>query len=187
MSKRSCLSLFSLPHFFFSGNQAYLSHRITPSKILHSSSTPIISPSYPFGPYRFINREFLIISYETDPEALRKVVPSPLKPSKENIVNYEWINMPDSYGFGSYSESGAVIPCEYNGESINFVLQMFLDNEPPIAAGREIWGFPKKFGKPKLFTKTDTLIGKLTYSGEEIAMGTMNYKFKKISEVEAKK
>lgn len=36
---------------------------------------PLTNPSYPRGPYRFINREYLIISYRTDPEALRAVVP----------------------------------------------------------------------------------------------------------------
>jgi acetoacetate decarboxylase len=52
--------------------------------------------------------------------------------------------MPDSTGFGSYEESGTVIPClTEDGEEVNFVLQMFLDCEPPIACGREIWGFPK--------------------------------------------
>lgn len=34
------------------------------------SSTPLISPSYPKGPYTFINREYFIIVYETDLEVL---------------------------------------------------------------------------------------------------------------------
>ncbi len=53
--------------------------------------------------------------------------------------------MPDSSGFGSYTESGMVIPCRLQGEDMNFVAQMYLDDDPPIAAGREIWGFPKKY------------------------------------------
>lgn len=142
-------------------------------------SNPAISPSFPFGPYRFIDREYLIITYETDPEALRKVVPYPLVPLN-NTVLFEWINMPDSSGFGTYSESGTVIPCLLHGEPINFTLQMYLDNEPPIACGREIWGFPKKYAKPQMGVFKDTLLGKLKYSGEEIALGTMTYKYKKI-------
>jgi acetoacetate decarboxylase len=35
---------------------------------------PFTNPSYPRGPYRFVNREYLIISYRTDPDALRAVV-----------------------------------------------------------------------------------------------------------------
>jgi len=129
----------------------------------------------------------MIVAYETDPEALKKVIPAPLKPAPGNIVLYEWINMPDSSGFGSYSESGTVIPVVFNGEICNFTLQMYLDNEPPIACGREIWGFPKKYGRPEMITRKDTLVGKLQYSGQEVAMGTMSYKYKKIPIEEAKK
>ena len=38
----------------------------------------LTSPAYPIGPYRFVNREYLIITYRTDPEKLRAVVPEPL-------------------------------------------------------------------------------------------------------------
>lgn len=41
---------------------------------------------------------------------------------------------------------------------------MYLDNEPPIACGREIWGFPKKFAEPKMGVNKDTLVGRLNYS-----------------------
>jgi len=37
--------------------------------------------------------------------------------------------MPDSSGFGSYTESGIVIPAKYKGENVNFISQMYLDTE----------------------------------------------------------
>jgi acetoacetate decarboxylase len=36
---------------------------------------PLASPAFPPGPYRLVNREYLIITYRTDPERLRAVVP----------------------------------------------------------------------------------------------------------------
>ena len=33
---------------------------------------PLTSPAYPIGPYRFVNREFLVITYRTDPKKLRE-------------------------------------------------------------------------------------------------------------------
>ena len=39
-------------------------------------------------------------------------------------MHYEWIKMPDSSGFGSYTESGLVIPARLNGEDVNFVSQI---------------------------------------------------------------
>lgn len=150
---------------------------MTKEEILAAASMPACSPSYPFGPYRFINREFFIISYLTDPEEIRRVLPEPLEPLADPIVHYEWIRMPDSQGFGNYTESGLVIPATFNGEPVNFVSEMFLDDLSPIAAGREIWGFPKEYAEVNLEVKTDTLVGTLAYSGERVAMGTMAYKY----------
>ena len=39
---------------------------------------PFTNPAFPPGPYRFVNREYLIITYRTDPERLRAIVPEPL-------------------------------------------------------------------------------------------------------------
>src|SRR6201994_1355492 len=81
--------------------------------VLKLPSMPMAGPSYPAGPYRFINREFLVITYETDPALIRAGLPEPLEPIDQPIVKYEWIKMPDSSGFGSYTESGLVIPARF--------------------------------------------------------------------------
>ncbi|MGB8316292.1 MAG: acetoacetate decarboxylase [Aestuariivirga sp.] len=136
---------------------------------------PLASPSYPRGPYRFVNREYMIISYRTDPDALRAVVPEPLRFS-DAIVKYEFIRMPDSTGFGNYTESGQVIPVTFNGVAGSYVHSMYLNDDAPIAGGREIWGFPKKLAEPKLRTEKDTLVGTLDYGSIRVANGTMGYK-----------
>jgi acetoacetate decarboxylase len=145
-------------------------------QILASSSMPLASPSYPRGPYRFINREYFIITYESDPQAIRDALPEPLEPDGSNTVLYEFIRMPDSSGFGDYTESGIVIPAKFRGESVNFTAQMYLDCDPPIAGGREIWGFPKKLAAPKLGVSNGTLTGRLEFSGQPVAIATMAYK-----------
>ena len=80
-------------------------------QILKVSSMPAASPSYPLPPFRFVNREYMIVVYESDPDAIRAALPEPLIPDPSNQVFYEWIRMPDSSGFGDYTESGVVIPC----------------------------------------------------------------------------
>ena len=144
--------------------------------VLKLPSMPAAGPSYPAGPYRFVNREYMVITYETDALALAADLPEPLEPVEHALVHFEWIKMPDSSGFGSYTESGMVIPCRFRGEDVNFVAQMYLDDDPPISAGREIWGFPKKYAHPKLEIVKDTLTGTLEYAGQLVAMGTMGYK-----------
>lgn len=138
---------------------------------------PLTSPAYPIGPYRFVNREYLIITYRTDPEKLRAVVPEPLQ-IDEPIVKYEFIRMPDSTGFGDYTETGQVIPVTFEGRKGGYTHCMFLNDHPPIAGGRELWGFPKKLAKPSLKVETDTLLGILHYGPVPVAVGTMGYKHK---------
>ena len=138
---------------------------------------PLTNPSYPPGPYKFVDREFFVITYRTDPEALEAVVPEPLK-VVEPIVKYEFIRMPDSTGFGDYTETGQVIPVTFEGQPGGYVHSMYLNDESPIAGGREIWGFPKKLADPSLRVETDTLLGTLDYGPVRVATGTMGYKHK---------
>lgn len=140
---------------------------------------PLTNPAYPPGPYRFVNREFLIITYRSDPEKLRAVVPEPLELA-EPVVRYEFIRMPDSTGFGDYTETGQVIPVTFQGRKGGYCHCMFLNDEPPIAAGRELWGFPKKLANPSLQTDIDTIVGTLDYGPVRVATATMGYKYRSL-------
>jgi acetoacetate decarboxylase len=142
---------------------------------------PYTSPAYPVGPYRFVNREFMIITYRTDMEKLRAIVPAPLEVT-EPLVKYEFIRMPDSTGFGDYTETGQVIPVTYKGKKGGYTHCMFLNDHPPIAGGRELWGFPKKLASPTLKAEIDTLVGTLDYGPVRVATATMGYKHHKADE-----
>jgi acetoacetate decarboxylase len=137
---------------------------------------PLTNPAFPPPPYRFKNREFLIIAYRTDPDALRAVVPEPLQ-FTDAIVKYEFIRMPDSTGFGDYTESGQVIPVTFEGKPGSYVHSMYLNDDAPIAGGRELWGFPKKLASPSLTVERDTLLGTLDYGPVRVATATMGYKY----------
>jgi acetoacetate decarboxylase len=107
---------------------------------------PLTSPAFPPGPYRFVNREYFVVSYRTDPDALR-----------------------------------AVIPARFQGQEGAYVHAMFLDDEAPIAGGRELWGFPKKLASPKLSVEKDTLLGVLSYGPVTVAVATMGYKHRALA------
>jgi acetoacetate decarboxylase len=145
---------------------------------------PLTSPAFPPGPYRFMRREFLIVTYRTDMDALRAVVPEPLE-VVEPLVKYEFIRMPDSTGFGDYTESGQVIPVQLRTasgiEKGAYVHAMYLDDHPPIAGGRELWGFPKKLASPKLDYETDVLVGTLDYGKVRVASATMGFKHRTLA------
>jgi acetoacetate decarboxylase len=136
---------------------------------------PLNHPAYPPGPYRFINREFLVITYRTDARKLRELVPEPLELDGD-FVKFEFIRMPDSTGFGDYTEAGQVIPVTFRGRPGNYTHCMYLNDHPPIAGGRELWGFPKVLAQPSLRAEIDMLVGKLDYGPVRVATATMGYK-----------
>lgn len=141
---------------------------------------PLTNPAFPPGPYRFVNREFFIITYRTDREALLDVVPEPLQVPDDPLVKFEVIRMPDATGFGDFTESGQVIPVTYQGKPGGYVHAMYLNDHPPIAGGREIWGFPKKLAWPELKVEKDTLLGLLKYGPVPVAVATMGYKWRAV-------
>lgn len=145
------------------------------SDIRHAYAMPLTNPSYPKGPYRFFDREYVIITYRTDMDALRAVVPEPLEVT-DALVKYEFIRMPDSTGFGDYTESGQVIPVRFQGQEGVYVHSMYLDDDAPIAGGREIWGFPKKLANPRLSHEGEVVLGTLHYGSVLCATATMGYK-----------
>ena len=57
-----------------------------------------LSPAAQPEPYHFYDREYFVIEYLTDPDALRVVVPEPLEIS-DPIVKFEFIRLPDTTGF----------------------------------------------------------------------------------------
>ena len=88
--------------------------------------------------------------------------------------------MPDSTNFGDYTESGQVIPVTFQGVHGGYVHSMYLNDHPPIAAGRELWGFPKKLAAPKLDVEIDTLVGTLDYGKLRVAKATMGFKHRAV-------
>lgn len=140
---------------------------------------PLANPSYPRGPYRFFNREYFVVEYLTDSDALRAALPEPLI-FDDPVVKFQFIRLPDTTGFGDFTECGQMIPVSFGGEKGIFVHSMFLDDPAPIAAGREIWGFPQKLAQPKLVCESEVLVGKLHFGSVLCASASMGYKHEEI-------
>lgn len=145
----------------------------------HAFTTPLGGPAYPPGPYRFVDREYLNITYRTDLDAFRAVVPEPLE-VVDPVVRFEVIRMPDSSGLGDYTESGQVLRVRHDGRPVDYIHSMYLDNAPAIALGREGSAYPKKLGRPRLVTDSDTLVGTLDYGSLRVATATMGFKHREM-------
>jgi len=158
----------------------------TRTLLANAYAMPICAPAYTNKAPRFYDREFLTITYRSDPEAVRRWVPEPLKVT-DPIVKFEVIHMPDSEGIGSYYESGQIIQVEYEGKVGGLTHMMYLDSMAGTLAGREMFGFPKKLGFPGISVEYDNLVGKLDIGKTRVATATMGYKYERKDLAEVKK
>jgi acetoacetate decarboxylase len=53
---------------------------------------------------------------------------------------------------------------------------MYLDDNSPIAGGREIWGFTQKLANPKIAHESETLVCTLHNGSMLCVSATMGYK-----------
>ncbi len=86
--------------------------------------------------------------------------------------------MPDSTGFGDYTETGQVIAVRFKTkdgtlQEGGYVHAMYLDDNAPIAGRREIWGFPKKLASPKVSHESETVVCTLHYGSVLCVCATM--------------
>ncbi|MEU0105608.1 acetoacetate decarboxylase [Streptomyces sp. NPDC006251] len=147
-------------------------------------TTPLTSPAYaPMVP-RFTDREYLNVVYRTDPDALRAVVPEPLR-IDEPLVRFEVMKMGDVSGYGPYTEAGQAIPVRFEGERGEYLHAMYLDNFPATASGREVSAYPKVIGSPSLYVDSGALVGTLDHGTLRVATATMGYKHHELDRREA--
>ena len=132
---------------------------MTRDEILKAPSMSAFAPSYPHGPFRFVRREYLIIAYETDANAIRAALPEPLEPAAGALAFYEWMKMPDASGFGDYQESGTGIYATFKGEPCNFQYKCTLMRSRPSPAAERSGASQRSTGIPRLKVINDTLTG----------------------------
>jgi acetoacetate decarboxylase len=142
---------------------------------LTTLTTPLNAPAYPLPPFRFTDREYFRIAYRSDLDAVRRVVPEPLTVA-DPVVRFEVIRMPDATGLGSYHECGQIAVVEHDGRRVDFNIGLYVDSVPAIVSGRELGGYPKTRGTPRLFVDSDTLVATLDYGSLRVATGTMGFK-----------
>lgn len=84
-----------------------------------------------------------------------------MEPSEE-LDSFNIIEYPEST-IGSYNEVVVVLSCKYKGRSGSYLVNLYVDSDVAFAAGREIWGYPKKMAEIQLSQiKKNIISGSLT-------------------------
>ncbi|MBM4763716.1 acetoacetate decarboxylase family protein [Bacillus sp. B15-48] len=108
-------------------------------------SMPVDQPLYQKPPFYYRDLHTITITYETDKDAALAVLPEGLEmpiPATTRIV----VAHQPFTTFGPYEEAYQLIDCLWEGKPCIFPVRILLDTEAPMAAGRELWGNPKKLG-----------------------------------------
>jgi acetoacetate decarboxylase len=115
------------------------------------------------------NTEILTTVYRTDREAAERLLPAPLE-LLGDLVLVHLYRMHDADVFGSYGESAVHLPARHAPSRTVGAYSpfLFVESDAAIAAGREIYGQPKKQGEIELRTDGDALVGRLSRRGAEV-------------------
>lgn len=137
------------------------------------ATMPVQAPAVQAPPFWYRNMEMLIVQYRTDEEAALDLLPAGLdlvEPASASLIiaNYHFST------FGPYHEAILGIGCSFRGRPMTFLPSLFVTQEAPLIAGREIWGYAKKLAHIELVNDHEGYMGLIERpKGNRIATAVM--------------
>jgi acetoacetate decarboxylase len=107
-------------------------------------SQPLGASLYPPPPHHFRGAKRAFATYEADTERVSTLLPPGVEPDSDPVVCQAWVCWYPWSVFGEFLEAYIFVRVSADGIRYWFQPLIFTDSEPPLSAGREIWGFPKK-------------------------------------------
>lgn len=125
-------------------------------------ATPLSAPLYGAPPFYYRGAKSLLISYRTHAAALTPLLPPGLRIVEEFPVISAAISQYPFTTFGPYNECFLAAEVEYVPDDGpprrgTFVPFIYTTTEPPLAGGRELWGYGKKIGHVSLGQEAEVI------------------------------
>lgn len=122
------------------------------------NNTPLHAPLYPsnWDPYTCKNNRSLRVVCEGREDEIRRILsytPFEFVSNRFMVATSDFSNCIPIPWMDAY----IAIPVRYQGLSGGYYAYMYEDNDAAIIAGREMWGYPKKFGTTKLVERGRTV------------------------------
>ncbi len=92
----------------------------------------------------FYDAEMLNVFWETPPEAVKKLLPAPLEPAEHPVAMAFVAWYPATNFDVTYRETALFIMARFRETEGSYCLSMSVTSDMAMAAGREMFGFPKK-------------------------------------------
>ena len=133
-------------------------------------SMPVSASLYPEPPYLYPKAELAVIFYSVDRDAVEHIVPAPLKLARTPMCVAFVAWYPETT-IGPYHEAATFIEAKLKTDegkvSAFYCNAMFVDCDIALAAGREIWGFPKKIAEMSVKREGNTVVGLMEMRAKE--------------------
>ena len=84
------------------------------------------------------------IGYEADSNAVMELLPPHLEPADDPVICTSWARWVPFSAFGPYHEAFVMVDVMLDGTRYMYQPAILVDNDIPLGAGREIWGYAKK-------------------------------------------
>jgi acetoacetate decarboxylase len=141
------------------------------------TETPVGAPLVPRFPLRMRNTEILTVVYRSDQAAIERFLPRQLEATGDLVLVHLY-RMHDADWFGAYGESAVQVPVRHAASETEGAYSplLFVESDGAVAAGREIYGQPKKEGRIELEPVGDLLVGRVWRNGIDVVTATMPYK-----------
>jgi acetoacetate decarboxylase len=94
--------------------------------------------------------EWLSVQFLTEPATLLHLLPPPLEPAPEPLATAT-IGRWQSSCLGDFAGGVLSLAARHDGVDGSYVLALYMDREPPIVFGRDLYGEPKKLATAGLF------------------------------------
>jgi len=123
-------------------------------------ATPVDAPLYPRPPYPYKDAEAFTITWQTDAEAAAALLPEVLELPDTPTAMLMFVRYPFS-ALGPYEEAILGIHCLLQGQPRLYIPHIVVNSDAPLAAGREVYGYPKKLAAIRIENDGDGLWGQM--------------------------
>jgi len=133
-------------------------------------SEPQNAPLYQKPPFYYRGLECITVYYETVEQEALALLPEGLELATPPTVSIRFFRAPFT-NLGAYDAALVQLRCLWDGKPKGFVCYQIVTTDAAMAAGREIWGYPKKLGHVE-FGKENELFTAVVRRPREIRLCT---------------
>jgi len=140
-----------------------------PYEVEDGNNVPVHSPLIPtpFVPYQCSNNRAVAVYSKVDPEVIKKYLEKTPFEYVDNTVMF-YIQDFTNTDRCSFWDCGVVVSAKYKDIYGGYFIYEYENEDYAIAAGRELWGYPKKYAEINLVEHTDKIVATAVKNGIEI-------------------